>query len=384
MKREIYLDNNATTPLDPGAMEAMQPYFLHDYGNASSIHSYGQNARAAVERARSQVSELVCAKNKEIVFTSGGTESSNTAIQGVTRLFSDEKGHIITSRFEHPSVLKSCQSLEERGFRVTYVPVGQEGVVQVRDIETALCNDTILISIMHVNNEVGTIQPIAEIGELARQRKILFHTDAVQSVGKIPVDVRQLKVDFLSLSGHKIHGPKGVGALYIRDGVEAVPFMLGGTHERYRRAGTENVPGIVGLGEACHLASRSLDDHKNLLGPIRDQFEQDVIERLAGCFLNGSRKGRVSHTSNISFDKVEGEALLVALDFKGVAVSTGAACASGSLRPSHVLKAMKLSKRRIQGAIRFSLNRWTTAQDMDYALESVVEVVTQIRSVAVV
>ena len=384
MERRVYLDNNATTRLDPLALEAMQPYFLSEYGNASSIHAFGQQARAAVERARFQVAGLLGAKDREIVFTCGGTESDNTAICGVARLFAAGSGHLVTSGIEHPAVLKSCQHLEARGFRVTYLPVGTEGVVRVEDVERALSDDTILISIMQANNEVGTLQPIAEIGRLARRRKILFHSDAVQSVGKIPVDVKQLKVDLLSLSGHKFHGPKGVGALYIRDGVQTEPLMLGGSHERSRRAGTDNVPGIVGLGEACYLASESLDDLKNCVAPLRDRFEQGLLECLPGCVLNGTRDSRTPHTSNVSFDKVEGEALLVALDFKGVAVSTGAACASGSLRPSHVLQAMKLPRNRIQGAIRFSLSRSTTVEDMDYALEKVVETVTQIRSVAVV
>ncbi len=384
MQRQVYLDNNATTPLDPVVLEAMQPYFLTAFGNASSIHTYGQEARAAVDRARSQVARLLSAKDREIIFTCGGTEADNAAIHGVARLLAHGRGHVVTSSIEHPAVLKSCQFLERKGFRVTYLPVGEKAVVRVEDVEKALSDDTVLVSIMHANNEVGTLQPIEEIGRLARRREILFHTDAVQSVGKIPVSVQHLNVDLLSLSGHKFHGPKGVGALYIRDTVQTEPFMLGGSHERSRRAGTENVPGIVGLGEACRLASGSLDDLQERLAGLRDRFEQSLLERLPGCILNGTRSGRVPHASNISFQKVEGETLLVALDFKGVAVSTGAACASGSLQPSHVLKAMGLPRKRVQGAIRFSLSRLTTREDMDYALDMVVETVNQIRSVAVV
>ncbi len=384
MQRQVYLDNNATTPLDPVVLEAMQPYFLTAFGNASSIHTYGQEARAAVDRARSQVARLLSAKDREIIFTCGGTEADNAAIHGVARLLAPGRGHVVTSSIEHPAVLKSCQFLEKKGFRVTYLPVGEKAVVRVEDVEKALSDDTVLVSIMHANNEVGTLQPIEEIGRLARRREILFHTDAVQSVGKIPVSVQHLNVDLLSLSGHKFHGPKGVGALYIRDTVQTEPFMLGGSHERSRRAGTENVPGIVGLGEACRLASGSLDDLQERLAGLRDRFEQSLLERLPGCILNGTRSGRVPHASNISFQKVEGETLLVALDFKGVAVSTGAACASGSLQPSHVLKAMGLPRKRVQGAIRFSLSRLTTREDMDYALDMVVETVNQIRSVAVV
>lgn len=383
MERRVYLDNNASSPMDPRVAEAIQPYFLNEFGNASSIHAYGQHARAAVERARSQVADLLSARPREVIFTCGGTEADNAAIDGVARRFAASGGHVITSTIEHPAVLKSCQFLEQKGFRVTCLSAGEEGVVRVEDVEEALSEDTILVSIMHANNEVGTLQPIEEIARLTRQREILFHTDAVQSVGKIPVVVNQLGVDLLSLSGHKFHGPMGVGALYIRDSVRMEPFMLGGSHERHRRAGTENVPGIVGLGEACGLAAQAHEDMQNRVAGLRDRFEAGILERLPGSVVNGSRTGRVPHTTNISFEKVEGEALLVALDFKGIAVSTGAACSSGSLEPSHVLQAMKLPRKRIQGAIRFSLSRETTREDMDFALETVVETVNQIRSVGV-
>ncbi len=383
MERRVYLDNNATSPMDSRVLEAIQPFFLNEFGNAASIHTYGQQARAAIERARSQVADLLSAKRREIVFTSGGTEADNAAINGVARRFAGSGGHVITSAIEHPAVLKSCQFLEQKGFRITYLSAGEEGIVRAEDVKAALSQDTILVSIMHANNEVGTLQPIEEIARLTRQQGILFHTDAVQSVGKIPVDVHQLGVDLLSLSGHKFHGPKGVGAMYLRDSVRAEPFMLGGSHERHRRAGTENVPGIVGLGEACRLAVESHHDMQSRVAGLRDRFEEGLLQRLPGSVVNGRRSSRVPHTANLSFEGVEGEALLVALDFKGIAVSTGAACSSGSLDPSHVLQAMKLRRRRIQGAIRFSLSRMISQEDIDYALQTVVETVNQIRSVGV-
>ena len=383
MERRVYLDNNATSPMDSRVLEAIQPFFLNEFGNAASIHAYGQHARAAIERARSQVADLLSAKRREIIFTCGGTEADNAAIHGVARSFAGSGGHVITSAIEHPAVLKSCQFLEQKGFRVTYLSAGEEGIVRVEDVKEALSQDTILVSIMHANNEVGTLQPIKEIARLTRQQGILFHTDAVQSVGKIPVDVHQLGVDLLSLSGHKFHGPKGVGAMYIRDSVQTVPFMLGGSHERHRRAGTENVPGIVGLGEACRLAGESHQDMESRIADLRDRFEEGLLQRLPGSVVNGRPSSRVPHTANLSFEGVEGEALLVALDFKGLAVSTGAACSSGSLEPSHVLQAMKLGRGRIQGAIRFSLSRMISEEDMDYALETVVETVNRIRSVGV-
>ncbi len=383
MDSRVYLDNNASSPMDPRVAKAMEPYYLREFGNASSIHACGQHARAAVERARSQVADLLSARSREVVFTCGGTEADNAAIEGVARRFAGSRGHIITSGIEHPAVLKSIQHLEDKGFRVTCLSAGRKGVVRVEDVAEALSEDTILVSIMHANNEVGTLQPIADIARLTRPREVLFHTDAVQSVGKIPVDVNQLGVDLLALSGHKFHGPMGVGALYVRDDVELEPFMLGGSHERHRRAGTENVPGIVGLGEACRLAAQSHEEMHNRVAGLRDRLEEGILQRLPGCVVNGTPTGRVPHTTNISFERVEGEALLVALDFKGIAVSTGAACSSGSLEPSHVLQAMKLGRNRIQGAIRFSLSRMTTGEDIDYALETVVETVNQIRSVRV-
>ena len=378
----VYLDNNATSPMDPKVLESMRPFFLNQFGNASSIHALGQDARSAVEIARSEVAKLLGARPREVVFTSGGTEADNSAILGVTRCFRDKPAHIVTSSLEHPAVLKTCDVLRGWGIDVTFLPGSPDGLVSVEQVESALRNETVLISIMCINNEVGTIQPIEQIGQLAKRHGVLFHTDAVQAVGKIDVDVRQLGVDLLALSGHKFHGPKGVGVLFIRDSVNLAPFLLGGSHERQRRAGTENVPGIVGLGEACHLARNRLGEMSRV-GLLRDRLEKGLLEQVKGAKVNGNTDQRCPHTTNISFSGVEGEALLIALDFKGISVSTGAACASGSLEPSHVLQSMKMSEDRIKGAIRFSLSRMTKHEEIDYALQVIPETVDRIRQVGV-
>lgn len=380
--RQVYLDNNATTRLDRRVHEAMLPFYLEDYGNASSIHSYGQKARVAVEDARQQVAALIGAEAKEIVFTSGGTEADNTALRGVATYHRPRGDHAITSTIEHPAVLRTCEQLEKEGFRVTYVGVGADGIIRVDELKNAIDDQTILISVMHANNEIGSIQPIGEIAALARERKIPFHTDAIQSVGKIPVNVKALGVDLLSLSGHKLHGPKGVGALYIRRGVRMNALLYGGSHERSRRAGTENVPGIVGLGKACELAREGLEDVKTRMRRFRDKLEEGILAGIPETVVNGSRVHRMPHVSNISFRYLEGEALLISLDFQGVAISTGSACSSGSLEPSHVLRAIGRDSELAHGAIRFSLSRMTTEEDIDYVLEILPAVVERMREVS--
>jgi cysteine desulfurase len=380
--RRVYLDNNATTPLAPEVFEAMKPYWLEDYGNASSIHWYGQRAKAAMETAREQVARLLNARPGEIVFTSGGTEADNAALVGVVEAARAETKHIITTAIEHHAVLHTAQALEKRGVSVTYVRVGSSGVVDPADVARAIRPETVLISVIHANNELGTIQPLEEIGRLARQHDICFHTDAVQSVGKIPVDVEKLDVDLLSLSAHKLYGPKGVGALYIRKGTILRPLLHGGHHERDHRPGTENVPGIVGLGKAAELAQGLMAEDATRLANLRDRLEESLLSRVPLVTVNGDRQRRLPATSNLSFDFIEGEGFVIAMDLRGIACSTGAACSSGSLEPSHVLSAIGKTPGQARASIRFSLGRFNTPEDIDYALEIVPAVAEQLRAVS--
>jgi len=374
-----YLDNNATTPVDPKVFAEMTPCLTSRFGNASSIHRHGQEARSAVEQARRRVARLIGAEPDEVVFTSGGTEADNTAVLGAARSRRSLGNQVITTRIEHPAVLKSCELLESEGFRISYAGCSADGSVSVESIERLITPETILISVMAANNETGTVQPVEEISRLARSRNILFHTDAVQLVGKLPVDVGTWPVDLLSLSAHKFHGPKGTGALFIRRGVEIDPMMLGGGQEENRRGGTENVAGIVGLGKACELASRSLEDFRGRIGRLRDRLEETLLSEIPGAEVNGGRNNRMPHVLNISFEGVHGEALLVALDFAGIAVSTGAACHSGAVSPSHVLTAMSLPDDRLSSAIRLSLGRFNTAEEIDYACEVIPRTVQRAR-----
>lgn len=380
--RRVYLDNNATTPLAPEVFEAMKPYWLEDYGNASSIHWYGQRAKAAMETAREQVARLLNARPGEIVFTSGGTEADNAALVGVVEAARAETKHIITTAIEHHAVLHTAQALEKRGVSVTYVRVGSSGVVDPADVARAIRPETVLISVIHANNELGTIQPLEEIGRLARQHDIWFHTDAVQAVGKIPVDVEKLDVDLLSLSAHKLYGPKGVGALYIRKGTILRPLLHGGHHERDRRPGTENVPGIVGLGKAAELAQGLMAEDATRLANLRDRLEESLLSRVPLVTVNGDRQRRLPATSNLSFAFIEGEGFVIAMDLRGIACSTGAACSSGSLEPSHVLSAIGKTPEQARASIRFSLGRFNTPEDIDYALEIVPVVAEQLRAVS--
>ncbi len=380
--RRVYLDNNATTRVDPRVLEVMSPHFLQDFGNASSIHEFGQQAREAVETARQAVADLVGSLPKEIIFTSGGTESDNTAIRGIAASHPGNGRHLITTTIEHPAVLRTMEQLEEEGFQVTYLPVDRQGLIRLEDLHAAVREDTILISIMHANNETGAIQELRAVGRFAREKGILFHTDAVQSAGKIPVDVNDLGVDLLSLSGHKIHGPKGVGALYLRHGVQMKSLLLGGSHERGRRGGTENVPGIVALGKAVALAREGLADFDLRVRSLRDRIETGLLERIPQTRINGSTRRRMPHTTNLSFRGVEGEALLISLDLQGIAVSTGAACSSGSLEPSHVLKAMGFENRRVESALRLSLSRMTTEEEITTALEVLPRTIRRMRELS--
>lgn len=380
--RRIYLDNNATTPLAPEVFEAMKPYLLEDFGNPSSIHWYGQLAKAAMETAREQVARLLNARPSEVVFTSGGTESDNAAIVGIVEAARSKTKHIITTSIEHHAVLNTCQALEKRGMSVTYVRVGASGVVDPDDVRRALRPETVLISVMHANNELGTLQPLEEIGRLAREHDVYFHTDAVQSVGKVPVDVEKLGVDLLALSAHKLHGPKGVGALYIRKGTILRPLLYGGHHERDRRPGTENTPGIVGLGKAAELVPAHLEEEARRVSSLRDHFEEGVLRAVERSVVNGDPARRLPTTSNLRFDHIEGEGFVIAMDLRGIACSTGAACSSGSLEPSHVLSAIGLTHEQARSSIRFSLGRFNTAEDIDTALEVLPSVVEQLRAVS--
>jgi cysteine desulfurase len=377
----IYFDHNATSPVDPLVAETVLKALKEDFGNASSVHHFGQRAKALLDDARSSVAALIGAEPSEVVFTSGGTEADNFAIRGVAEALEPTgRKHLIASSIEHEAVLNTLKALARRGWRTTLLPVDATGIVSPEALSAALTPDTALVSVMHANNEIGTIQPVAELARLARSRGALFHTDAVQSVGKIPVDVGALGVDLLSLSGHKFNGPKGAGALWIKRGTRIAATMTGGKHERNRRAGTENVPGLAGLGAAAQLAASKREPEGRRLASLRDRLEQEILARVSGTAVNGVRDSRVPNTTNISFDGTEAESLLIALDLEGVAVSTGSACSSGTLEPSHVLKAMGLPTHRTQNSIRISLGAGNSDADVDYFLERISGVVEKLRS----
>jgi cysteine desulfurase len=389
----VYLDYNATTPVDPQVLDAMLPYFSVDFANASSIHTPGQRARAAVETARERVAALIGAKPQEIVFTSGGTESDNHAIFGVINSLVAQPilavhsspptpPHIITPPIEHEAVLNACQAAEKQGVSVTYLPVDREGQVDPESVRQAIRPETSLITIMHANNELGTVQPLEEIGHIAKEHKIYFHTDAVQSAGKIPIDVNALDVDLLSLSGHKLYAPKGVGALYVRSGTRLRQFLYGGHHQRGFRPGTENVAGIVGLGKAAEIARNSLSSGAQRVSALRDQLERGLLERVPQIRVNGGHASRTPNTTNIQFAGIDGEALVIALDLKGLACSVGAACSSGAVEPSHVLTAIGLSQEEAKSSLRFSLGRHTTQSEIDFALEVIPATVAQLRALS--
>ena len=378
----VYLDYNATTPVEPQVLDAMIPYFSAEFGNAASIHTVGQRARAAVETARDQVAALLGARSQEIIFTSGGTESDNHAIFGIVRSAPGATKHVITTNIEHEAVLNTCQALEKEGVAVTYLPVNRDGVITAEQVEEAIRPHTVLITIMHANNELATVQPLAQIGKLAAQRDIYFHTDAVQSAGKLPLDVNTLGVDLLSISGHKLYAPKGIGAIYIRGGSRLQQLLYGGHHQRGFRPGTENVPGIVGLGKAAELARLSLAADAERVSNLRDKLEHGLAGKIPDSHINSANTPRTPNTTNLTFPGIEGEALVIALDLKGISVSTGAACSSGAVEPSHVLTAIGLSADDARASIRFSLGRHTTEAEINYALEAVPAAVAQLRQLS--
>lgn len=380
--RRVYLDHNATTPVDAPVLEAMLPFLTSEFGNASSLHAFGQKARAAVETAREQVAALLGARPQEIVFTSGGTESDNHAIFGIVEGVSAGEKHIITTSIEHEAVLNTCQALEARGVKVSYLPVNAGGLVEIQLLKRAIRPETVLITVMHANNELGTVQPLEGIGAVAREVDIYFHTDAVQSAGKLPIDVNALQVDLLSISGHKLYGPKGIGALYVRGGTRLAQLLYGGHHQRGFRPGTENVPGIVGLGAAAEVARKSLAADAARISALRDGLEEGLLQRVPDARVNAAGPSRSPNTTNIVFPGIEGEALVIALDLKGVACSTGAACSSGAIEPSHVLTAIGLPPEDARASLRFSLGRHTTAEEVDLALQIVPAAVAQLRELS--
>lgn len=381
MKR-IYLDHAATTPTRPEVMKAMLPYFTDAFGNPSSIYSYGQEARQAVEEARSSVAELIGARSEEIVFTSGGTEADNYALKGVAYANGNKGEHIITTAIEHHAVGEACKFLEKRGFRITYLPVDRHGLVDPGDVKRAIDDRTILVSVMHASNEVGTIEPVDEIGRIAKEAGVYMHSDAVQTVGHIPVDVDALNVDLLSISAHKLYGPKGVGALYVRKGTRLAPLMHGGGQEKKRRAGTENVPAIVGFGKAAELARHELDDEVRQLSLLRDRLIKGLNERIDHLLLNGHPSRRLPNNVNVSVEFCEGEAMLLNLDLEGICASTGSACSSGSLGPSHALLALGLSPEQAHGSLRFSLGKDSRDEDVERVLEVLPGIVKKLRAMS--
>jgi cysteine desulfurase len=380
--RIYYLDSNATTPLDPQVREAMAPYLAERFANPSSIYKFAQEVRGEVEAAREQVAQLINAEPEEVIFTSGGTEADNTAVKGVAFALRDKGRHIITSHIEHHAVLSACQYLEGFGVEVTLLPVDRYGIVDLEVLKKAIRRDTCLITVMHANNEIGTIEPIEDIVQIAHEHGIYVHTDAVQTVGKLPIDVKELGVDLLSLSGHKIYGPKGIGALYVRKGVKMDPLLHGGHHERNRRAGTENVPGIIGLGKAAEIAQAELSQNERKIRVLRDRLEQGILERIPEVYVNGHPEKRLFNTLNCCLKGIEGESILLNLDFEGVCASSGSACTSGSLDPSHVLLAIDLPHEVAHGSLRLSLNKFNTDEDVDKVLEVLPGITERLRGMS--
>lgn len=382
MSKRVYLDYSATTPMKKEVVDAMLPYFTEHFGNPSSIHSFGRDAKNTVNQARETIASALGAKREEIYFTAGGTESDNWAIKGIAKSMKGKGNHIITSTIEHHAVLHTCQTLEKEGYEVTYLPVDETGLIDLNDLKAAIKDTTILITIMFANNEIGTVQPIAEIGQIAKENGVLFHTDAVQAFGNMPIDVTEMNIDILSVSSHKIYGPKGIGAMYIRKGVRIGAYMDGGAQERKRRAGTENVPGIVGFAKAVELAMENMDAHIAHLTALRDKLAKGIMDAIPYSKYNGHPTQRHPGNVNICFEFIEGESLLLSLDLKGIAASSGSACTSGSLDPSHVLMAIGLTHEIAHGSLRLTVGDFTTEEDVDYVIEQLVPIVDRLRQMS--
>ncbi|MFC1726834.1 cysteine desulfurase NifS [candidate division KSB1 bacterium] len=379
--KTIYLDNNATSMVAPEVLEEMLPYFKEYYGNPSSMHNFGGQVEKKIEEAREKVAALIGAEPFEIIFTSCGTESDNTAINSAVRQNPDKK-HIITTRVEHPAVLSYCSFLEKNGYKITYLDVDKKGNLDLNQLENLITDNTALVTIMYANNETGVIFPIEEIGKIVKSREVFFHTDGVQAVGKINLNMRENTVDMLTLSGHKIHAPKGIGALYVKRGTKFRPFIIGGHQERNRRGGTENVPYIIGLGKAAELSKKHMESESPRIKALRDKLENGLVDKIEGALINGDRRNKLSNTLNVSFEYIEGEAILLHMDDRGIAASSGSACTSGSLEPSHVLRAMGIPYTAAHGSIRFSLSRYNTEDEIDYVIEILPPIIEKLREIS--
>ncbi|MBU1298881.1 MAG: cysteine desulfurase NifS [Bacteroidetes bacterium] len=379
--RTIYFDNNATTKVAEEVFEEIKPYFCELYGNPSSMHTFGGQVGLKIRTAREKTAMLLGCDPSEIIFTAGGTESNNTAIKGTLATYPDKR-NVITTRVEHPAVLSVCRELQNQGYTVVELAVDKKGRLNLSELEERLDDDTALVTLMYANNETGVIFPIAKIAEMVAARGIVFHTDAVQAVGKVPMNLSESNIDLLSLSGHKLHAPKGVGVLYVKKGTRLAPFMLGGHQESGRRAGTENVPGIIGLGKACELAAKNMDHENNRVKYLRDKLEKAILIKCPDCMVNGDTENRLPNTTNISFEYIEGESILLMLDKFGICASSGSACTSGSLEPSHVLRAMGVPFTAAHGSIRFSLSRYNTEQEVDYTIERIPTIITRLRELS--
>jgi cysteine desulfurase len=382
MEIKYYFDYNATTPTDPRVVEAMQPYFSQTFHNPSSFYRQAGEARAAIEQAREKVAALINAQPREIYFTAGGTESDNLAVQGAASKLKEKGNHIITSAIEHPAVLETCTALEKRGYEITFLPVDSKGFVDPENLKKSIKDSTILVTIMHANNEIGTLQPLKELIAIAHERGVLFHTDAVQSTGKIPLDVKALDVDLLSFSSHKLYGPKGIGVLYKKQKIKIDPLILGGGHERGLRSGTENVPGIIGLGKAAELAMAEMEEEEKRIRPLRDRLQKGIVETIPEILINGDTERKLYNTINVSIKAIEGESILAMLDGEGFALSSGSACSSKSLEPSHVLLALGLKHEDAHGSLRISLGKYNTENDADKLLETLPPVIQRLRSMS--
>ena len=377
---DYYFDNAATTRVDEEVVKEMLPYFTSEYGNPSSVYKLGRLAKKAVEESREKIAKVLNADPKEIYFTSGGSESDNTAIKGIVLANKNKGNHIITSKIEHPAVLNTCRELEEEGFKVSYINVNENGIIDLEELNNSICDDTILITIMYANNEVGTIQPIEEIGRIAKERNIIFHTDAVQAVGNVRIDIKKLNIDALSMSGHKFYGPKGIGVLYVKNGINFKKIINGGHQEKDKRAGTENVPGIVGIGKAIEIAYNNLEENNKKISNLRNYYEEEITSKIPNVKINGDSINRLPGNSNISFRKIEGDSLLFNLDLNGICASTGSACSSGSIDPSHVLTAMGLDAEDAGSALRVTFGKNNTKEEVDFLIEKIEEIVKRIRN----